>query len=82
LRYAVLVIVVVAAAAAAAATTDGRLQYLGMRSQNLLKLVETLLQLSPVAGSEAGLPALLVLARSTIAGAPTARRLASITFHL
>lgn len=55
---------------------------LGVGAQNLLEFVESLLKLTSVAGAQARLLPLLVLAVSTVAAAPTTRRLAAVTFDL
>ncbi|CRK11747.1 hypothetical protein BN1723_017246, partial [Verticillium longisporum] len=51
---------------------QGGLEDLGVRSENLLQLVETLLELAPVAGTQTRLLSLLVFANGTIATAPAA----------
>ena len=48
----------------------------------LLELVQTLLELAAITRSQAGLLSLLVLAGGIVSAAPTARRLATVTFHL
>lgn len=53
-----------------------------MGPQDLLELVEPLLQLSPVTGTQAGLLAFLVLAVGAIATAPPTRGLTAVTFDL
>lgn len=58
------------------------MEYLRVRSQDLLELVEPLLKLTAIAGSQAGLLAFFVLAVGAIAAAPTARWLSPIAFHL
>lgn len=62
--------------------SQGRVYDFRMGSQYLLELVESLLQLTPIAGTEAWLFAFLVLTLSAIATAPAARGLATIALHL
>lgn len=58
------------------------MEYLRVGSQDLLELVESLLKLTAIAGSQARLLAFFVLAVGAIAAAPTTRWLSTVAFHL
>jgi len=73
---------VVVARKAVAVVGKGRLEYLSMRPNNIFQSIQSLLQFSTIAGSQARLFALLVFTNGAIASTPTARGLATITFHL
>jgi len=61
---------------------DCVLQDLGMSSQYLFQFVQPLFKLSAVPGPQPRFLPLFVLAQRSVPGAPTARRLSSVTFHL
>lgn len=61
---------------------QSRLENLGVSSEYLLELVQSLLQLAAVASTKTRLLALLVLAQGSIAATPAAGGLSSVTFHL
>ncbi len=64
------------------ALVHGRLEDLRVGPQDGLELVEPLLELAAVAGTQAGLLPRLVLARGIVTAAPAARRLPAVTFYL
>lgn len=62
--------------------SERRVKDLGVRAQNLLELVEPLLKLTTVSGTQAWLLALPVLAVSAIAAAPPTRGLTAVALYL